>query len=80
MTNIYIDIFMYRSVPLCTFQFLLISNKFCDLRFLQWLLFRALLYKEMWKGGGSAVSVALEARYDTSLQPVKVTNGNTENK
>jgi hypothetical protein len=33
---------------------------------------------EMWKGRGSAVTVALEARYDTSLQPVKVTTGNTK--
>jgi hypothetical protein len=24
---------MYRSVPLCTYRFLLISNKFCDLSF-----------------------------------------------
>jgi hypothetical protein len=44
-----ISSFLYRSVPLCTFQ---ISNKFCDLSLLHWPLLRAFIYVG---GGGSVV-------------------------
>ncbi len=62
--------FMYFTVS-CWFL-----NKFSALNLLQWP-----LHCKMWKGGWNAVRkiyCGLEARYDTALQPVKFTNGNTE--
>jgi hypothetical protein len=34
--SIFVITFMYRSVPVCTLEFPVISTKFCDLNLLRW--------------------------------------------
>ncbi len=70
-TEIVVSIYNFYEPesPLCTYSFLLISNKFCDLSLLHWPLLRP-----EWRCGGGGecgkknlLHWALEARYDTAL-------------